>query len=95
MRFSTLQVFQNLQMADISEDREKIEKFVSASERFSFAKRRRIVREALLTKVDQGMPWWFMQQRSKGAPISGPILQEKALQFFPQFYPDAEKDAFN
>ena len=25
----------------------------------------------------------FMQQRSRGAPISGPLLQEKALSFFP------------
>ena len=35
-----------------------------------------------------------MQQRCKGAPISGPILQEKALLFFHQLYPDAERESF-
>ena len=49
---------------------------------------------AFFAKVDQACYEWFLQQRCKGAPVSGPILQEKALQFFHQLYPDAEKESF-
>ena len=35
-----------------------------------------------------------MQQRSKGAPVSGPILQEKSLQLFPKLYPQLDMDLF-
>ncbi len=35
-----------------------------------------------------------MQQRCKGAPISGPILQEKALFFFQKLNPEADNESF-
>ena len=28
---------------------------------------------------------WFLQQRSKGAPVSGPLIQQEALQLYPEF----------
>ena len=35
-----------------------------------------------------------MQQRSKGAPVSGPLLKEKALQLFPSIYPESSAQSF-
>jgi len=34
--------------------------------------------------LDKALYAWFIQQRSTGAPISGPLLQEKAKHFFTQ-----------
>ncbi|KAI6655391.1 Jerky protein homolog-like [Oopsacas minuta] len=44
--------------------------------------------------LDKACNIWFLQQRSKGAPISGPLLQEKALQLFPKLYPHHEVGTF-
>ena len=37
------------------------------------------MREAHFEKLDKACYLWFLQQRSKGAPVSGPELKEKAL----------------
>ncbi len=52
------------------------------------------MREANFEKIDQACHLWFLQQRSKGAPISGPLLREKALLLFPQLYPEKAADSF-
>ena len=46
-------------------------------------KKRCIVRDANFEKLDQACHDWFLQQRSNGAPLSGPVLREKALQLTP------------
>lgn len=69
----------------IWKDRDKIEAHVSASGNPSFAKKRCIVREPQFDKLDQACYIWFQQQHSKGAPMSGPVLQEKVLQPFSGF----------
>ena len=79
---------------NIWKDREKIRKHVSASDCPSFAKKRHIVREAHFNKLDQACYLLFMQQRTKGAPVSGPLLKEKALQLFPEVHPDSSPDLF-
>ena len=33
-------------------------------------------------KLDEAGYLWFQQQRPKGTPVSGPLVQEKALQLF-------------
>ena len=33
-------------------------------------------------------------EQSKGAPISGPLMQEKALSFFRKLFPDAYPESF-
>ena len=53
---------------------------MTASDNPSFAKKRCIVREPRFDKLDQACYLWFQQQRSKGAPVSGPVLQEKSRQ---------------
>ena len=81
-------------VSDIWKGREKIESFVSASECPSLTKKRCIVRDPNYEKLDQACHVWFLQQRSKGAPISGPVLKEKALQLFAMLYPDLNVDSF-
>ena len=60
-------------VGDIWKDREKIEKHVSASDSASdcpsLAKKRHIVRDANFEKPDQACYFWFLPQRSKGAPV--------------------------
>ena len=81
-------------VGDIWKNREKIEIHVSASTNPAFAKKRCIVRDAHFHKLDEACYIWFQQQRAKGAPVSGPLLQEKALQLFPSLYPDEDESAF-
>ena len=80
-------------VGDIWKEREKIENYIGTGECPSALKKRCIVKEALFSKVDQACYEWFMQQRCKAAPVYGPILQEKALHFFHQLYPDAERES--
>lgn len=75
-------------IADIWKVREKIMLHVAANDNPSFAKKRCIIKQPHFDKLDKACYMWFMQQRSKGAPVSGPVLQEKALQLFPDLYPD-------
>ena len=48
----------------------------------SFAKKRHIVRRPHFTKLDEAIHLWFVQERARGAPVSGPLLQEKAICLF-------------
>ena len=38
----------------------------------------------MMTKLDKALYAWFIQQRSTGTPISGPLLQEKVKHFSTQ-----------
>ena len=60
----------------------KTEKHMTASNSL-LAKKRCIIRDANFEKLDQACHVWFLQQRSNGAPLSGPLLREKALQLTP------------
>ena len=80
-------------VADIWKDRKKISDSIAASELSSYAKKRCIIRAAKYVLVDDACWKWFCRQRSKGAPISGPLMQEKAL-FFRKLYQDADPESF-
>ena len=49
-----------------------------------------LLKEANFEKLDEVAYMWFIQQESKGAPVSGPVLQEKALQPHIILYPDRD-----
>lgn len=51
---------------------------------------RKTMRSAEFEKVGETLYQWFRVHREKGTPISGPILQEKALQFYEQFKDEGE-----
>ena len=57
-----------------------------------FVVKRAAMKAAKDKKVDEAGAMWFMQKRSEGAPISGPILMTKALQFHTKLYPDGGEE---
>jgi len=81
-------------VGDIWRERDKIEAHVSASENPLFAKKHCIMRDPHFEKLDEACYLWFQKQGSKGSPISGPLLQEKARHLFPSLYPDKEGGTF-
>ena len=40
-------------------------------------------------KLDEVLCFWFRQQREKGVPVTGVLLQVKAKLFYQQLYLDA------
>ena len=82
-------------VADIWKDRKKIADAIASSESPSFSNKKRcIIRHRKFDLVDEACWKWFCQQRSKGAPVSGVLLQEKARSFFAKLYPDADPQSF-
>lgn len=55
-------------------------------------KERKNMKESEFSEVSEALHLWFRQAREKGTPISGPILQEKALQFYEMFKKEGESD---
>lgn len=51
---------------------------------------RKTMKCADFEKVSEALFQWFRLQRNNGVPISGPILQEKALSFFEKLKEDGE-----
>ena len=83
-------------VADIWKDRVKLFTATSSSESPTFyCKKRCIVRPPKFQLVDEACWKWFCQQRSKGAPVSGVLLQEKARSFFSKLYPNENQESFN
>ena len=78
-------------VADIWNCKEKIEEHLSASEYPELAKRRKIIKRPIFDKADQACFLWFSQQRSKGAAISGPLLQEKAKDLYHDLHPPGSR----
>ncbi|XP_054259713.1 jerky protein homolog-like [Macrosteles quadrilineatus] len=68
-------------VSDWKKSREKIEKWCSNQASSSGIKKCKMMKTAVNDKVNEALFLWFTQCRSKGLPVSGPILQEKALQF--------------
>lgn len=43
-------------------------------------KKRKVMKDSIFEKTSEALFLWFCQMRGKGCPITGPILQEKAMQ---------------
>lgn len=69
-------------ISDLKRDGDKIESFASQMESLDIGKKKRkTMRKSSHEALDVALYLWFVQKRSEGIPISGPILCEKALQF--------------
>ena len=68
------------QISDIRKNKDKILKFTDSIETSEGLKRKSL-KLADDEQLDKALYAWFIQQRSTGAPISGPLLQEKAKHF--------------
>ena len=71
------------QISDIRKNKDKILKFTDSIER-SEGLNRKSLKLADDEQLDKALYAWFIQQRSSGTPISGPLLQEKAKHFSTQ-----------
>ena len=75
-------------ISDIWRDREKIKKHMSScANPQQCAKCCFLVREPVFSELDKACYLWFLQQCAKGAPVAGPVIQEKALHLFSALYP--------
>ena len=57
--------------------KEQILAYVSMMKTPSGAKRHRTMKKEVYKDVEKVMYLWFLQERSRGTPISGPIVTEK------------------
>lgn len=79
-------------VGDWRRNRQKIEQFCAHHNCVEGTSQgRRSMKRAEYEKTSEALFLWFSQQRQKGCPISGPILQEKAL-FFRNQLKEGEDD---
>ena len=71
------------QISDIRKNKDKILKFTDSIETSEGLKRKSL-KLADDEQLDKSLYAWFIQQRSTGTPISGPLLQVKAKHFSTQ-----------
>lgn len=67
-------------ISDIKNKKDTIISFASKLDSEDGSKKRKTMTKPKDEKLDEAMFLWFVQRRSKGEPISGPLLCEKALQ---------------
>ncbi|CAH2008665.1 unnamed protein product [Acanthoscelides obtectus] len=65
---------------DIKRNHEKIKKFVSSTD--CGPGKRQTLKKAEHPEVEEGLYMWFLQERNRHAPISGPMLAMKAKFFY-------------
>ena len=74
-------------ISNIKKSKEKLRVFCTTMDDLSVStKGRKVMQKANDSALDEALYLWFLQQRLLGAPISGPILCEKALQLFRQIH---------
>lgn len=68
-------------ITDIRKRKDSIASFISKLDSTDGSSARKTMKLATNKDLDDTVYKWFMQKRSEGEPISGPILCEKAMQF--------------
>ena len=81
-------------ISDIKRSKAQILAYVSTMETSSGAKKRRTMKKEGYEDVEKTTYLWFLQERSRGTPISGPIITEKALQFYRRLHGEASASDF-
>lgn len=66
---------------DIIKNRLKLETFVLSSDTLKASDTRKSMKESTFKKLDEQMIKWFLQKRSEGIPISGPMCVAQAQSF--------------
>ena len=79
------------QLSDIRKNREKIKKFADSLETQQGLKRKSL-KLASDDNLEKSLFSWFVQERSKGTPVSGILLQEKAKHFHALLNPGSADD---
>ena len=81
-------------ISDIKRNNEQILADVSTMEMSSCAKKCRTMKKEVYEDMEKATYLWFLQERSRRTPISGPILTEKALQFYHRLHGEASASNF-
>lgn len=66
-------------VTDWKKNRNKIEQFSASTSKVTLEKRQ-TSKLSQFDKVDEALFMWFTQEREAGTPLSGPVIQEKAVQ---------------
>lgn len=66
-------------ICDWKKNRAKLQQYCTTSSE-STLENRQTARQSQYDKVDEALFLWFSQERERGTPLSGPIVQEKAIQ---------------
>jgi hypothetical protein len=66
-------------ISDIKLAKTNLRQFAAILDLESVAVKRRTMKLCADPPLDKALHTWFQQQRAKGMPVSGPILQAKAL----------------
>lgn len=76
---------------DLKSKAEEIETFASQMETYEGRpKKRKTMKKATNEVLDTALYLWFIQKRSEGIPLSGPIIAEKAIHFNAKLNGDAD-----
>ena len=81
-------------ISDIKKNKDRILSYmyISTMETAGGAKKRNTLKKESLEDVEKATYLWFLQERGRGTPISGPILAEKALQFHRRLHGEDSAD---
>ena len=79
-------------ICSIKRNEDKLVTFVEKLDSTKASTTRKTMKAAKDKKLDEAVAMWFMQKRSEGVPISGPILMAKALQRHTKLYPDSGEE---
>ena len=74
-------------ISDIKKAKEKIRAFVAEQESSKSLINRRTMKRCIDADLDKMLIIWFKQERSKGLPLSGPLVQAKALHYWVGLHP--------
>jgi len=78
---------------DIVKQKHKLKDFIAERQREDCSSRKKM-RKSDDNSLDKAVYLWFIQERSKGTPISGPLIMEKARMLHKAIHPDAIEDVF-
>lgn len=65
-------------ITDWKKNRSKLEQFCTTTSQSTLEKRQ-TAKQSQFDQVDEALFMWFSQERLKGTPLSGPLIQEKAI----------------
>uniref|UniRef100_K7FE06 HTH CENPB-type domain-containing protein n=1 Tax=Pelodiscus sinensis TaxID=13735 RepID=K7FE06_PELSI len=82
---STRKIASELSVGDWKRKRSELEKWCSDQPSSAGLKDRKMMKKCEHEKVSEALFLWFTRQRDEAMPITGPILQEKALSFQKEF----------
>lgn len=78
---------------DIVKQKQSLREFIAEREREGGCSRKKM-RMSDDCALDKAVYFWFIQERSKGTPVSGPLIREKARMLHKVMYQEAPDDAF-